>query len=200
MHPLVPGRCLLHERCKLGLDEVRQSGFYRALDACDVQLRLLLFPDRPALHVLFDRLVRLPDAVWIGGDFLERSTARNAVGLVLDDRALGLRSCILVALLDQEPRFVLVILPAATSHEHPAAVQLLAIEIELHASFAVVLDRIASRNPDAAIPQQHRPRPILPGRYGALEGAVLDGMVFDVHCKPPYTGVEARPLGHSPAQ
>src|SRR3954466_15772508 len=106
----------------------------------------------------------MPDAIGIGCNFLEAAATRDAVGLVLHDRAgrLGLRE--LVTLLDQKPRFVLVILGAVAAHEHPAAAQLLAIQLELQPPFLVVGNGIALGYPYAPVPQQNGARSVLLGR------------------------------------
>src|SRR5262249_42906942 len=88
----------------------------------------------------------------------------------------------------------------AQTDQRKAALQALAVQVELEAAFAQRLVDVAVRLPGAAIPHHHRAAAILALRNGALEGAVLDRMVLDVDREPLVGGIEARPLRNGPAQ
>ncbi len=60
--------------------------------------------------------------------------------------------------------------------------------------------RVDDGRPRPAVPEHHRPRPVLAFRDDALEGAVLDRVVLDAHGEPLVARVEGRALGHGPAQ
>src|SRR4029453_10395234 len=81
----------------------------------------------------------------------------------------------------------------------PASLQLVAVERELEVAGVVALVRVFLRLPRPAVPQEHRAPAVLALGDDALELAVLDGMVLDVHRQAPLERVEARPLRHRPA-
>ena len=77
--------------------------------------------------------------------------------------------------------------------------ELLAVEPEGEAAFAVVLARIALGLPAAAVPEHDRAAAVLPLRDRALEAAVIERVVLDMDGKPLLAGDEARTLGDRPA-
>src|SRR5690606_33125720 len=85
------------------------------------------------------------------------------------------------------------------AHQGPVAGELLALQAELELAAPVALVRIAVGLPDAAIPDDHIARAVLPGRNGALEAGVVQRMGFHVHGQALVLGVQAWALGHRPA-
>ena len=63
----------------------------------------------------------------------------------------------------------------------PAAVQLLAVELEFEMALREALVRIADRLPTAAIPDDHRAAAILALRDRAFEIAVFERVILDMH-------------------
>src|SRR5438874_4657406 len=108
-----------------------------------------------------------------------------------------------VAVLDQKPvvavaAVALAILPHA--HEHPTALQLLAREHEFEVPLPKRVFRIATvfRRPEAAIPKHNGATAVFTLRDCALEVAVVERVVLDLHCQAPVTGVEGWPFCHRP--
>ena len=85
------------------------------------------------------------------------------------------------------------------AHEVPAAAQLLAVEVELELALAIAFARIVDGDPFAAIPHDHGAGAVLSLRDHALEAAVAERMVLDVHGHAPHMRIEARALGNRPA-
>src|SRR5690349_4618420 len=143
----------------------------------------------------------MPDPILRGLDLVERSAGRDAVGALVDDQALGTESRVIVALLEQQPALVAAaVFAAAAANQIPGAVQLLAVKLEFQMAFGVALVGIALRRPGAAVPEHHRARAVLLGRDHALEFAVFERMILDMHRQPLVVRVEARPLGYRPAK
>ena len=127
----------------------------------------------------------------------------HAFGRFVDDARVAAALRERIVLLDQQPRLVAAlaaVLAAVGPHQRPAALELLAVELELEMSLRVAVVGVAFRNPGSAIPQHHRAAAVLLRRDDAFEGPVLDRMVLDVHRQALVGGVEAWPLGHRPAQ
>ena len=99
---------------------------------------------------------------------------------------------IFVAVLDQEPVGALAAIAVmAHPHQHPAAMQLVAMQVE----FQVALLEAALgifRIPSAAVPQLHRAAAILVLRDRAFEIAVVERMVLDFDRKPLVMRVKRR--------
>src|SRR5450631_3461142 len=145
----------------------------------------------------------MPDALAFLGDVVEAPAREHAVRRVVDDARLGAALRERVVLLDQEPGLVAAlaaVLAAVRLHQRPAALELLAIELELELALCVAGGGVAFRDPRSAIPQQHRSAAVLLRRNDALERSVLDGVIFDVHRQTLVGRVEAGALGHRPAQ
>ena len=53
---------------------------------------------------------------------------------------------------------------------------------------------------DAAVPDDHFARAVLPGRNHALERRVVVGVILDVHGEALFVTIERRALGHGPGQ
>src|SRR4030095_16211628 len=135
-------------------------------------------------------------------DFLDRAPADDAVRRGVDDGAVpGFR--IRVLFLDEEPCLVArfaAVSAAARSHQHEAALELLAVERELELAFPVARDRIALGIPRAAIPYHHGTAAVFAFRYDAFESTVLDRMILDVHRETLVGGIETRTFRNGPAQ
>jgi hypothetical protein len=144
--------------------------------------------------------IRVPHAIAGARDFLERPPGRDAPGLALDDRGAAGRGG-LVTLLDEEPAAVVIAAaPAgADPHERPPTGELFALQRELQRAGAVGLVRIADGLPGAAIPQKDGAAAVLSLGDDALEAAVVEGMILDVHREAFVPRVEARPLRDRPA-
>src|SRR5690606_9773958 len=76
---------------------------------------------------------------------------------------------------------------------------LFALQAELELAALVGRSGIAVGLPDAAVPDDHIARAVLPGRNAALEAAVVQWMVFHMHGQALVAGIQARTLGHCPA-
>ncbi len=139
-----------------------------------------------------------PARLRAGGDLLHGAAGRDAV-VVGPPRLRLTRPRLRVALLDEQPLVLLVAAGAASVDQDPAAHEALAGEPELELALLEARARVAHRLPTAGVPEHHRAAAVLALGDGALEVAVLDGVVLDVHGEPPDLGVEARPLGHGPA-
>src|SRR6185369_10900815 len=98
----------------------------------------------------------------------------HAVGQLVDDAVLRCRPRRVVALLDQQPRLLALAGVAVHAHQRPAAVQLLAMQLELELAGTVARARVADRLPGAAVPDDHGARAVLPGRDHAFEAGVRD--------------------------
>ena len=134
------------------------------------------------------------------GDLLDRAAGHRRERLffqyVLVARAAGF----LVLAFDQQPIVVTVAAcPRAHAHQMPAAVQLLAVEIENEMALGVALVRIAFGKPAAAIPDHHGAAAIFAFGDRALEGVVFDRMILDMDGEAFFIGIEARAAGHRPA-
>ena len=133
-----------------------------------------------------------------GGDG-DRPVGEDALRLGVDDAVLRARPRRVVLLLDQQPRLLPLAGAAVHPHQRPAAVQLLAVEAELELAGAVA----GARSPTGCqVPLSQtitRARAVLAFRDRALEAAVVDRMVLDVHRHALVGGIEARAFRHRPA-
>jgi hypothetical protein len=68
------------------------------------------------------------------------------------DVSIGAGTRVFVALLDQEPALVAAVLAAMALDERPAALQLLATQLELELSLPIRCIGVADRFPFAAVP------------------------------------------------
>src|SRR4051812_10361694 len=142
----------------------------------------------------------MPYPLGVRGDRVEPAPRSNAIRLGVDDVRICPRARVLVALLDQKPALVPAVLAAVTLDEHPSAMKLLAVQDEFELALLVCRLRVALGLPVPAIPQQNGARSVLLRRYHALEIAILERVILDVHREALVRGVEARPLGDRPAQ
>src|SRR6266446_1684581 len=145
----------------------------------------------------------MPDVLALFGDILEAAPREHAFRRIVHDARVGAALREGIVLLDQQPRLVAAlaaVLAAVGLHQGPAAVEFLALELELEMALGIARDRVAFGNPCSAVPQQYRTGAVLLRGNDAFEGSVLDRMVFDVHRQALVGRVEAGPLGNGPAQ
>ena len=83
-------------------------------------------------------------------------------------------------------------------HEGPAALELVAIEIEEQLPLDEPGERILHRRPGAAVPDDDRSRAVVAFGDDPLEVAVFEWVVLDVHGEAFVGGVARRALGHRP--
>src|SRR5689334_1478632 len=99
-----------------------------------------------------------------------------------------------VALLDEEP----IALALLDLHERPLAMELVPFQLEQELSLLQPLAPIFERDPFAAVPDDHAPGAIVPLRDDALEVAVLEGVIFDLHREALVVHVVRRALRDGP--
>ena len=107
----------------------------------------------------------------------------------------------LVAVLDEQPGGLASRRPPARPHQHPRALQLLAVEPELQ--LALLQRRVhvlGLGSPRAAVPDHHGAAAVLALRNDALELVVLDRVVLDLHRQALDGRVERGPLRDRPRQ
>src|SRR6185437_8900930 len=110
--------------------------------------------------------------------YLLEAASRGNGSILLQNVVLLTFLCIFIAMLDQEPvGAIAAIAVVAHAHQHPASLQLVAIEAELEIALLETRGGI-DRFPIAAIPQLHRAAAILPLRDRAFEIAIVERMVF----------------------
>ncbi len=85
----------------------------------------------------------------------------------------------------------------AHADQHPAAVQLVAVQREFQIALLVSPLRILGF-PIAAVPELHRTAAILPLRNGAFEITVIQRMVFDFDRESLVVRIERGAPGHCP--
>src|SRR6266702_886343 len=101
-------------------------------------------------------------------------------------------------MLDQQPVGALAASAiVAHAHEHPAAVQLVAVQRELEVTLLEAAFGIIGF-PSAAVPQHHRAAAILAFWNRAFEIAIVERMVLDLDRQPLVAWIERRPLRHRP--
>src|SRR5437868_6510011 len=105
-----------------------------------------------------------------------------------------------VVLVEEQPR-LLAIAVGLRPHEHEAALQLLALEVEVEFPVGDRPPRIVAlgRLPRPPVPHDHVAGAVAAFGDHALEVEVVERMVFDMDGQPPGPGVERRALGHGPA-
>ena len=128
---------------------------------------------------------------------LDAPAALHALRPCHQDVRLRIRR--LVALLEEQPRRLLLAGLRLQPRQHPAAVELLARQPELERPAIEIGLRIAHRRPGAGIPDDHRPAAVLALRDHPLEVDVFQRMVLGLHRQPLLLRVERRSLRHRPA-
>jgi hypothetical protein len=141
----------------------------------------------------------VPDAIGLRLDRIHRPSGEDAIRLVLGDEPLGAKTGVIVGFLEQEPT-VATVLAAAAFHEVPHAFELLAMKLELEMPSGIALLGVGLGRPGPAIPDHHRARTVLLRGDHALEFAILERMVLDVHGQSLVVRIEARPLGDGPRE
>jgi hypothetical protein len=104
-------------------------------------------------------------------------------------------------MLDEEPVGALAAAAVvAQTHQHPAAVQSLALERELQVAAAQrLLGRLGPlRNPVAAIPKLHGAAPILAGRNRSFEITVIERMILHLDRETLVGGIVGGAASHRP--
>ena len=87
----------------------------------------------------------------------------------------------------------------AQADQRPAAMHALAVELDFQLAFGKIAARIiALRRPGPIVPKLHRAAAILALRYGALEGAIFQRVIFDLDGQPLRRRVERGDLRHRP--
>ncbi len=126
-----------------------------------------------------------------GGDL--RHGAAGGDGPVVRKQRVGIAlPGMLVAVLDQQPVHPLAG-PALHADQHPAAMQVLAVQGELQvAGCQALLGRHALRRPGAAVPELDGAAAILAFRDGALEVAVVQRVVLHLDRQPLVMRVQRR--------
>src|SRR5581483_11286485 len=132
-------------------------------------------------------------------DLVDRAPGRDRARFFFEDILIAGAACFLVLTLDEEPIVVAVVAAGAHAHQMPAAVKLLAVEIENEVTFGVALVRIAFGKPAALIPDHDRAAAVFALGDRALEAVVFDRVVLDVDGEALFVGFEARAAGHGPA-
>ena len=90
---------------------------------------------------------------------------------------------------------------ASRAHQHPRALQLIAVQRELQVAFferRVGVGRLG--RPSAMVPNHNRSAAILALGNDALEIAVFEGMILDLHGQTLDGGIERGPFGHGPRE
>ena len=127
------------------------------------------------------------------------SAASRCKRFMLKHRRTDALPGFLIMALDQEPSLLLSQISPVQTHEGKASVQPLTGQDKLKLAFAHPCVRIGDRLPSAAVPRLHLAAAILPGRDGAFEVGIIDGVVLDMDRHALICGIERRPLRHRPA-
>ncbi len=144
------------------------------------------------------RLVQRFDLLGGKLGFIDQCTfTEHAVGFGEQNIVVILRAGGGVLMFDQEPVFLFA--RHVRAHQVPDAAELLALQFEFQLALGIGFLRIFQWNPHAAIPDNHITGAVMPFRNAALEGRVIERMVFDMHGQSLDFGVEGRPFRHRPA-
>ena len=190
--PLVAGRLLDERR-----ERERDGGWSARAAAARARP---VFRARPvSCGRAVPRASRAPARRLARGDLVHRAARRDAA-VVRAPRVRLTRAGLLVALLDQQPLVLLVVAGPARVHEHPAALQPLAGDPDLELALLQPLVRVADRLPGPGVPEHDGAASVLSLGDGALEVAVLQGVVLHVDGEAADLGVQAGSLGDRPAE
>ena len=192
MQPAFAGRRLLDRRRQHRLDEARRRRPLGSLDRRRIrQVFGVAAPlDLAGLRRPARRLLR---------HLVDGASGGGGIGPLLQNVGRIVASGEFVVALDEQPVLVLVARLAPHADQMPAALQLLAHELEFEMAFGEALVRIADRRPGAAVPDEDRAAAILALRDRPLERTIFERMVLDRDRKPLLAGDEARAAGHGPA-
>ncbi len=128
-------------------------------------------------------------------NFLQRA-ARQRRSVVLLNVPRRVHGRVLV--LDQKPFVALLAL--LQLDEYKTSAQLLTVQLEFDLAPLQLLAGV-SLSDDAigpAVPDHHRPGPVVPLRNLSLEVAVVHGVVLGLDRQPLVRGIQRRPFGHRP--
>ena len=194
MQPATAGWRLADQRRERRLDKTRQSRLPGALQLRRIWCRRGDRLGRPFNLAGLGRPARL-----LAGDLIHHAPGLHRFRPLLEDVDCTGRARRIIIALDQQPVLALLARLAGYADKMPAAMELLAVELELEMAFRIALVRITNRFPAAAIPDDHRAAAILALRDRALELTVLEGMILHVHRKALLARDQARTARHRPA-
>ena len=132
-----------------------------------------------------------------GGSARRRAQGLHAVRQLVDQAVLGGWAGRCVLLLHQQPRHLLFAL-ALHAHQHPAAMQLVAMQLELQVAVSNPLLRVMQRSPRSGVPHNDLACAVLLGGNGSFELCIGQWVVLDLHSHALDARVQAGPLGHGP--
>ncbi len=202
--PPFPVRRPFDRRAEFGRDEIRDRGDFPALRfflgrgiGNDV-IAAIRMPHRirPRARGLC-RHERLGRPALAARDL--RHAASRGDGFILVQDVVGLALFgVLIVVLDQEPVGALAACAVvAHPHQHPAAMQLVAMQGEFQVAFLEALFGIVGF-PITTVPELHGAAAILALRNRAFEIAVVERMVLDLDRQPLVVRIERGPPGHGP--
>src|SRR5262249_29476535 len=145
--------------------------------------------------------VRAPHPIGALADLVQAAAGRDALRRLRHDVGPRAAARLVVAALEEEPRVRALQRPAARpgADQVPAPAQLLALEREVDPPARVALPRVALGVPRSSVPEEHRAAAVLALRDHALEVAVVERTVLDLHRQALHLRVQAGALGHRPA-
>ncbi len=131
---------------------------------------------------------------------LDAEPADHTLGALGGDAVLVGRAHEVVALLDEQPALAALVGSRLEAHENPAALELVAVELELEVALGKTGVRVGDRLPRPAVPHDHLAGAVLAGGDDALEVGVVERVVLDAHRQALVARVERGPLGYRPRQ
>ena len=126
--------------------------------------------------------------------------AEHAGGLGLDDIELRGRARLLIVFLDQQPLLLVAAALEPGAYQRPVTGEFFTDQGEFELARRVGFARIIVGLPNASVPYDHIPRTVLAGGNAALETAIAQWVVFNMHRQAFLARVQAWALGHRPAQ
>ena len=186
----------LRRRAGLGLRRGSQCGCLPARARVG-RFAAVRVPDRVGLCLALGQHERLWRLALALRDLRHRSSRSH--GAILFQDVVGLAFLgEFVAVLDQEPVGALAAVAVALHpHQHPAAVQLVAMQREFQVALLEAALGIIGF-PDAAIPQHDGAAAILVVRDGAFEIAVVQRVILDLDRQPLVVRIERGSSRHRP--
>ena len=149
-------------------------------------------PDRVSLRLALGQHERFRRLALALRDLRHRPSRGHGAILLQDVVGLAFFG-VFVAVLDQEPVGALAAVAVALhSHQHPASVQLVAVQDEFQVALLEAALGIIGF-PSAAIPQHDGAAAVFAFRNGAFEIAVIQRMVLDLDREPLVVRIERRP-------
>src|SRR5439155_18826125 len=134
-------------------------------------------------------------------DFGHGASGADAGHAIVDQRVTIVRVGKFVGDLLEHPRFAPFAGARVEAKEHPFALHPLALEREVEMTLLDRLARVLTRvgDPAALVPQHHGSAAVFAFGDGALESAVIERVVLDMHREALFIGIEAWSLRHGPA-